>query len=248
MRHLIKGKSLGVNPSHRRAMLRSLVTSLLVSEKIETTVVRAKQMRTYLDKMITLAKCGDLPARRKAMTFVRGKKAIIALFGDLSLRYQSRSGGYSRILPIGCRLGDAAPMAVMVLVDGPKDPFGKLAQEGKLDPKKTTPDKKLEADKKLETSKNLGAEQAKTATPLTTKTPSLAPSTKTIKVVGKPKEDASKDKALKDKALKDKALKDKALKDKAAKKAEAAQQKTDRVKNKVALADKIRAFKAKITR
>ncbi len=126
MRHLAKGKSLGVNPSHRRAMLRNLVTSLLVHEKIETTLARAKEMRRYVDKMITLGKRGDLNARRHAMRFVKGKKAPAILFGELALRYKSRAGGYSRVLPTGVRRGDSASMAISVLVDSPKDPFSNI--------------------------------------------------------------------------------------------------------------------------
>ena len=140
MRHLQKGRSLGTNPSHRRAMLRNLVSSLLVHERIETTMARAKEMRRYLDKMIVLGKHGDLHSRRQAMRFVHGKKAMFALFGTLASRYQSRDGGYSRIFALSPRRGDAAPMVAMVLVDSPKDPFSSSTAAVQSTPAKQIPE------------------------------------------------------------------------------------------------------------
>lgn len=123
MRHQKAGRALGVTPAHRRAMLRNLVTSLLEHQQIKTTITRAKEMRTPLDKMITLGKKGDLPARRRALSFVKSKQAMANLFGEFAERYKERNGGYSRIIPLGPRRGDGADMAMIVLVDSPDDPL-----------------------------------------------------------------------------------------------------------------------------
>jgi len=123
MRHLKSGRALGVKPAHRRAMMRNLVTSVLEHEKITTTLARAKELRGPLDKMITLGKQGDLPARRRALRFVKSKEAMKHLFGDFAERYADRHGGYARIVALGERRGDGALLAMVVLVDSPADPF-----------------------------------------------------------------------------------------------------------------------------
>ena len=122
MRHLKSRRKLGVSPSHRRALLRNLVTSLLEHERVVTTLARAKELRRPLDQMITLGKKGDLASRRYALRFVRSKQAMTALFGELAERYRERPGGYSRLYKIDTRRGDGAPMAVVALVDSSKDP------------------------------------------------------------------------------------------------------------------------------
>ncbi len=121
MRHQKSGRALGVKPAHRRAMLRNLVTSLLEHEQITTTVARAKELRGPLDKMITLGKKGDLSARRKALTFVKSKKAMEVLFGAFAERYAERPGGYCRVVRTSVRKGDGAEMAIVQLVDAPND-------------------------------------------------------------------------------------------------------------------------------
>lgn len=123
MRHLKAGRALGVSSSHRRAMLRNMVTSLLEHEQIKTTVARAKELRKPLDKMITLGKRGDLHARRQALTFVKSKESMARLFGTYAERYADREGGFSRILKLGPRRGDGAEMALVMLVGSPNDPF-----------------------------------------------------------------------------------------------------------------------------
>lgn len=123
MRHLKSGRALSVKPPHRRAMMRNMVTSLLEHEKITTTLARAKELRKPLDKMITCGKKGDLASRRRALQFVKSKLAMKNLFGDFAERYKDRGGGYSRIITLGNRRGDGALMAMIVLVDSPKDPF-----------------------------------------------------------------------------------------------------------------------------
>ncbi len=120
MRHLKAGRRLGRTTEHRTAMLRNLVTSLLEHERLETTRPKAKEARQLADALITLAKRGDLHARRQALAIVRTKKAMAKLFGDYRERYQNRAGGYTRIIPVGLRRGDGAALSILELVDHPE--------------------------------------------------------------------------------------------------------------------------------
>ena len=117
MRHRKAGKRLGRTTSHRKAMVRNMVTSLLDHERIVTTLAKAKEVRRVADKMITLGKRGDLHARRQALSFIRDKNVVAKLFSDLKDEYMDRPGGYTRIIQTGNRLGDAAPMAILELVN-----------------------------------------------------------------------------------------------------------------------------------
>jgi large subunit ribosomal protein L17 len=103
--------------------MRNLVTSVLEHGQITTTLAKAKELRKPLDHMITLGKRGDLHARRQALAFVKSKTAMANLFGDIATRYADRKGGYSRILTLGPRRGDAANMAMVMLVGSDGDPF-----------------------------------------------------------------------------------------------------------------------------
>ncbi len=116
MKHKVAGRKLGRNPSHRKAMLRNIVTSLLEHERIVTTVPKAKEVRRIAEKMITLGKRGDLHARRQALSYIRTKEIVAKLFDELSEQYVDRQGGYTRIVRTGTRYGDAAPMAIVELV------------------------------------------------------------------------------------------------------------------------------------
>ncbi|BCO09944.1 50S ribosomal protein L17 [Desulfolithobacter dissulfuricans] len=98
-------------------MLRNMVTSLLEHERIVTTVPKAKEARRMAEKMITLGKRGDLHARRQALAYIRSKDIVAKLFEEISVQYQDRKGGYTRIIRTGTRNGDAAPMAILELVD-----------------------------------------------------------------------------------------------------------------------------------
>ncbi len=109
MRHLKAGRRLARTTEHRTAMLRNLITQLLEHERIETTQAKAKETRQWAEKIITLAKRGDLHARRLTLQVVRTKKAMVKLFGELKERYQDRPGGYTRIIPLGCRAGGWRP-------------------------------------------------------------------------------------------------------------------------------------------
>ncbi|RJX28909.1 MAG: 50S ribosomal protein L17 [Desulfurivibrio sp.] len=117
MRHRNSGRRLGRTTPHRTAMVRNMVTSLLEHERIVTTTPKAKEVRKVADKMITLAKRGDLHARRQALAFIRDTKIVAKLFDQLRAAYQDRQGGYTRIIQTGNRNGDAAPMAILELVN-----------------------------------------------------------------------------------------------------------------------------------
>ena len=110
------GSKLGRTTSHRKAMLRTMVTSLLKHEKIQTTDMKAKELKKVADKMITLGKRGDLHARRQAAAYVRERDMVGKRFGDLSVRYKERAGGYTRIVKSGYRAGDNAPMSIIEFV------------------------------------------------------------------------------------------------------------------------------------
>ena len=141
MRHRKAGKELGRNPSHRRAMLRNMVTSLLKYEQIETTDVKAKALRPVAEKMITLAKRGDLHARRQALAYIQDKETTHRLFGDLKDRYLDRQGGYVRIVKKGVRKGDGAAISIIQLLpieEGKKSGKRKVK---KSKTKKASPDK-----------------------------------------------------------------------------------------------------------
>ncbi len=120
MRHGCAGRQFGRNTGHRKALLRTLVSSLLRNEKIETTVAKAKEIRPLAEKMITLAKRGDLHARRQVSSFLQDDDAVKGLFAQIAPRFSSRNGGYTRIIPTRTRMGDAAPMAVIELVERQK--------------------------------------------------------------------------------------------------------------------------------
>jgi large subunit ribosomal protein L17 len=120
MRHLKAGRRLSRTTEHRQAMLRNLVTALLDQERVETTRAKAKEARQWAEKIITLAKRGDLHARRLTLAVIRSKKVVAKLFAELKERYQDRPGGYTRIIPLGMRQGDGAPMSILELVDRPE--------------------------------------------------------------------------------------------------------------------------------
>ncbi len=119
MRHKTLSRRLSRTTSHRRAMMRNMVTSLFQHDKIETTWIKAKELRPLAERMIGLAKRGDLHARRQAESVLRSHKVCGKLFTEAKDRYQDRSSGYLRITPTRVRRGDAAPMAMVELVSPP---------------------------------------------------------------------------------------------------------------------------------
>ena len=117
MRHGIAGRKLAVTSTHRIAMFRNMATSLLKHEQITTTLPKAKELRPYVERIITLGKRGGLHARRQALAQIRDEKIVAKLFTEIAERYKTRQGGYCRVLKAGVRYGDAATMAVIELVD-----------------------------------------------------------------------------------------------------------------------------------
>lgn len=117
MRHRKSGRRLGRNSSHRKAMFRNMATSMVKHETIRTTVPKAKELRRVVEPLITLAKEDSVANRRLAFDRLRDKEAVGKLFTDLGPRFKNRPGGYLRILKMGPRPGDAAPMAIVMLTD-----------------------------------------------------------------------------------------------------------------------------------
>ncbi len=132
MRHMRDHRKLGMTTSHRRAMLRNMVTSLFEHERIRTTDTRAKELRRVADKMITLGKRGDLHALREAMKTIREKRVAKKLFDEIAPRYKNINGGYTRIIKLGRRHGDNAPVSIIEL----SAPAQKAAEKGKKSEKK----------------------------------------------------------------------------------------------------------------
>ena len=118
MRHRKRHGKLNRSSAHRKAMLRNMVTSLLDRERIETTDAKAKELRRVADRMITLGKRGDLHARRQALSVIRSKEVTAKLFDELAERFRERPGGYTRVLKARHRVGDAAPLSIIELVEG----------------------------------------------------------------------------------------------------------------------------------
>ena len=117
MRHRKSGKRLGRDSAHRKALFRNMVTSLMEHERIQTTDAKAKELRGIADRMITLGKRGDLHARRQAAAVIRDQAITSKVFGELADRYRERPGGYTRVIKVGHRVGDAAPVSIVELVD-----------------------------------------------------------------------------------------------------------------------------------
>lgn len=117
MRHRKRGKKLNRTSAHRKALMRNMVTSLLDHERIETTDAKAKALRGLADRMITLGKRGDLHARRQALSVIRSKEVTAKVFDELAERFRDRPGGYTRVIKLGNRVGDAAPISIIELVE-----------------------------------------------------------------------------------------------------------------------------------
>jgi large subunit ribosomal protein L17 len=122
MRHQRTGKKLGRDSAHRRALYANLTGALIEHGRIKTTVTKAKAVRPIAERMITLGRRGDLHARRQAVAFLRSKDVVHKLFSEVAPRFGDRPGGYSRIIRLGPRTGDAAEMAYLELVDEPFEP------------------------------------------------------------------------------------------------------------------------------
>ena len=158
MRHRKSGLKLNRTSSHRKAMFRNMVTSLLKYERIKTTDAKAKELKSWADHIITLAKRGDLHARRQALSYIMDKSVTHKLFDEMSNRFSDRQGGYTRILKTGHRKGDNAPLAIIQLLlssDKKKELDKKVrgtAKSKKEIVKKEIPDKKAVSKGKMQAS------------------------------------------------------------------------------------------------
>ena len=128
MRHGMSGRKLNRDSSARKALMQGLAAALIKHEQIKTTVSKAKELRPYVEKLITLGKTGSLHARRQAAAKIPEAKIVDKLFSTIAERYEDRAGGYTRVMKAGFRYGDAAPMAIIELVD--RDPEAKGTDAG----------------------------------------------------------------------------------------------------------------------
>lgn len=164
MRHGLTGRQLSRNTPHRWAMLRNMAASLLRHEAIRTTVPKAKELRRYVEPLITLGKSDSLANRRRAFARLRDTAMVEKLFGDLGPRYQTRPGGYTRILHMANRPGDSAPMALMALVESAAaDASDEGAKKPRARKKKAAPAEKA-APKKAAKKAAAGADEKKPRT------------------------------------------------------------------------------------
>jgi large subunit ribosomal protein L17 len=134
MRHQLSGRQLSRNSPHRRALMRNMCAALIRAETIRTTLPKAKELRRVVEPLITLGKTDSLPGRRRAFVTLRDDALVVKLFEDIGPRFRSRAGGYTRILRMGPRPGDSAPMALMQLVEAeaaPARPAGDEPAKGR---------------------------------------------------------------------------------------------------------------------
>ncbi|WCR56043.1 50S ribosomal protein L17 [Rickettsia asembonensis] len=129
MRHKIKGRKLNVTSSHRQAMLANMAVALVTHEQIKTTLPKAKELRPYIETLITKAKEADLTVRRSVLSKIKDKKAVAKLINILGTRYKDRPGGYTRIIKAGFRYGDLAPIAYIEFVDRDINAKGNIQQD-----------------------------------------------------------------------------------------------------------------------
>lgn len=147
MRHRVSGRKLNRTMEHRRALFRNMVTSLIVEERIETTLPKAKELRRVAERMVTLGKRGTLHARRQALSYVRSNDAVQKLFSELAQRFSERPGGYTRVLRLGDRLGDSAPMAIIEYLGAPMKPSREERRKARAAERKTQEEEARKAKK-----------------------------------------------------------------------------------------------------
>jgi len=158
MRHLKANKKLGMDSSHRKAVLRNMVTSLIEHERIKTTDTRAKELRRIADRMVTLGKRGDLHALRQTMEVIRVKSVATKLFEDIAPRYKDINGGYTRIIKVGHRHGDNAPLSIIEFTVQKQEEKKEPKKESKKEPKKESkkePKKEAKKEVKKEPKKSV---------------------------------------------------------------------------------------------
>jgi len=171
MRHRVAGRKLSRHTKHREWMFRNMVVSLLTHERIKTTLPKAKELRSWADKIVTLGKKGDLAARRRAFDLLRDRDVVKKLFEEIAPRFKDRQGGYTRIYKTGRRLGDAAPLSLIELTSyalPEKEKKKSVMKKAKEALKKITPKKKEKgekADKGEKKEKKEGKKEAPKAKP-----------------------------------------------------------------------------------
>ncbi|NLG77736.1 MAG: 50S ribosomal protein L17 [Xanthomonadaceae bacterium] len=165
MRHRLSGRQLSRNAPHRWAMFRNMAASLIRHETIRTTLPKAKELRRIVEPLITLGKDDNDANRRRAFSQLRDAEVVVKLFEDLGPRFKARPGGYTRILRMDNRPGDAAPMALMQLLDQPEPAEGEAGEEEQKAPKKKAAAKKKVSPKKkaVKTPEEKAAKKAKAA-------------------------------------------------------------------------------------
>jgi large subunit ribosomal protein L17 len=132
MRHLNRGRKLNRTSAHRKALFRNLVLALVKHERIKTTDAKAKELRRYADRMVTLGKRGDLAARRLAFAFMQSRDAVKRLFDEIAPRFKERNGGYTRVVKFGFRRGDAAPLSVVEFSDHSEQAAGRKTRKKRV--------------------------------------------------------------------------------------------------------------------
>lgn len=151
MRHNVKGRKLGRTASHRKATLNSLITSLLKHKRIKTTLAKAKETRGFAERLVTKARKGDLHAKKQVMDVIKDKEVVKELFSEIIPKIAERPGGYTRVVKLGHRMGDAAQMAILELVDYNEVVTAKAAQQKeKRDARVKEKEAKAKADKENE--------------------------------------------------------------------------------------------------
>ncbi len=178
MRHLKAGRKFGRTSAHRKALFRNMVTALIGRERIRTTLAKAKELRGKVEKTITLGKKGTLHARRHALRLVADKDSLKKVFGPLAERYANRPGGYTRVIKLGHRLGDDAPMAFIELVDREGEAVSKTPAKGKKDTK--APTQEAAPEKSKPTKKKLDGGEKKKAPTKKAKAPTKKTATKKV--------------------------------------------------------------------
>lgn len=157
MRHSVRGRKLNRTSSHRKALFSNLTAQLFEHKQIVTTLPKAKETRKYAEKMITLGKKGDLNSLRQALKFLKQKKAVYTVFNDIAPKYMKRPGGYTRVLKLGNRKGDAAETAVIQLVEFDEETTVSSAPE----PVKKAKEKKTQVKEEKPSEPEVPAEETK---------------------------------------------------------------------------------------
>ena len=160
MRHQLSGRQLSRNSSHRKALMRNMCAALIRAETIQTTLPKAKELRRVVEPLITLGKVDSLPGRRRAFVTLRDDALVVKLFEDIGPRFKARAGGYTRILKMGPRPGDAAPMALMQLVESEAVPAAPAGDKPERKKKKEAAPKKEKAPARKAAAK-AGKDEAK---------------------------------------------------------------------------------------